>query len=1024
MNRPRTLHGLLCIAAFAGGCEEPIVPASSFYEERIDPIVQVGCAQQTNGCHIANLDGEATGNLDMSSYDALMRRDDTLYPYGPYPVGLVLLKGGNDVEVTVETWDPDPTTGEIVARIQTDIRHNAGSIIAEGSAGYAELKRWIESGAQRTGVPDDTLTTNLGSCVRGVGHAPGFDASVDPPDTASWNRFRTEVQPVLRETCAGSQCHGTPVADLYLTCGETDEELRWNYFVALSHVTDPTSTSGLLRRPLSTRRGGTFHEGGNVLESTEDDRYEVLRSWAEDIVSRAPELLRDDSTDRGLRYFANRVQPVLVRKGCMFLNCHSPSMFHDLRLRGGDQGVFSRIATHRNYEMSRAMLGIESPDPNDGRLVAKNLFPAGDVTGAVGILHRGGSLLEDFSGGGAIDPASLDDCEGLPPEQDPDTGDLNQVPAYCVLARWHEIEREEAIASGEIVENATELVWVSRPRGVGEIRDFDTFRGGADLRIASLTFGADESITLGASRSLLDSCGLPGGPDVRTPAVSWDGSRIAFAARGSASEPLRLYEVSPAGGDCAPITAAAAASNEENGILIHDFDPAWGPDGSLVFASTRGNLDGEVDYRGPTRTPAAMQPNANLYVLDGGEVREMTYLLNQELAPSFMLDGRLIFTGEKREPEFHQLALRRQNLDGGDYHPLFAQRDSVGFPVATEVVELTSRNLAFVASDFDARDGAGTIIVANRSIGPDQDDRAADDRAYLHSMRIPHPGAFGRIPDVPAGGGTTGVFRSPAPLPDGRMIVSCDLGATDTSAGDFGWELCVMDPQTGAVTSVGGEAGMANVEAAAVYGRTQTEIFESRIDEANGSTEILPELAPSAEVIYMDFPLLATLLFSNIRTNRPIDPRIGGFRVFEALPPPASATTFGDVSGNVVNDGFGMVFVDYADRGFVPLFGDGSARVRVRGGAPLLLQVTDGDGNALAFEGDGPFTGEIIQREQVQLYPGEQLRQSFPRRFFNGFCGTCHGSITGRELDVAVEPDILTSASMVTAIDSAPVDAR
>ncbi len=39
-----------------------------------------------------------------------------------------------------------------------------------------------------------------------------------------------------------------------------------------------------------------------------------------------------------------------------------------------------------------------------------------------------------------------------------------------------------------------------------------------------------------------------------------------------------------------------------------------------------------------------------------------------------MQDGRLIFTTEKRAPGFYQLALRRQNLDGGDYHPLYAQR--------------------------------------------------------------------------------------------------------------------------------------------------------------------------------------------------------------------------------------------------------------------------------------------------------------------------------------------------------------
>ena len=1005
-------------------CEEPIVPASSFYDEKIDPVVQFSCAQQTNGCHIASPDGEATGNLDMSSFDALMRRDDTLPAYGPYPIGLVFLKGAGNVGLTVETWDPDPTTGQRFAEIQTDVRHAAGATIDIGSPGYAELKRWIEGGASRTGVPDESTVPNQGECVRGIGHAAGFDPGTEPTDQASWDAFRSTINPLLQESCAGSQCHGNRFADLYLTCGESDAELRWNYYVTLSHVTTPASTSGLLRRPLSTLRGGTFHEGGNVLPSTDDERYQALFAWANDVAERAPQLLEDPSTDRGLRFFANRVQPVLVRKGCMFLNCHSPAMFHDLRLRGGDQGSFSRIATHRNYEMSRAMLAVEAPNPNSSRIVAKNLFPAlGDVSGATGLLHRGGSLFEDLStGDGSINLATPDDCAGV----DADGGDLNEVPAYCVMVRWHEIEREEAIARGEVFPDdqpIERLVWVSRPPGVGDIRDFDTFRGGADLRHAPVTTNPDGSIELGPSASFVAGCGLSGDLDIRTPAVSWDGSRIAFAARAGASSPLRLYWMNADGSGCEPVPGAASSSEQENGIFLHDFDPAWAPDGRLVFASTRGNVEGDVDYRGPTRTPAAMQPNANLFILEDGSVRQMTFLLNQELAPAFMTDGRLIMTAEKRQPDFHQLALRRQNLDGLDYHPLYAQRGSVGVPSATEVTELANRNLAFVGAPLNTADGAGTIVVVNRSVGPDQDDRPTDDRAYLHAVSLPAPGAFAGIPGVPTGSLSRGAFRSPAALPTGRLVASCDLNASDLNAGPFMFELCEIDPATGAVRSLGGEAGQANVEAAAVYARAQVEIFESRQDEANGATRLLSDLAPRSEVHFLDFPLLATLLFENIRGPRRIDSRVGGFNVLEVRPPPAGATSFGDAGGNVVSDAFGMVYAEYTNRGFVPLYADGSAKVLLRGGAPVLLEITDSDGAVLDFVDNGLFSGPMRQREQMQFYPGERLNQSFPRRFFNGLCGTCHGSVSGRELDAAVDPDIITQASRTTAANAAPDDA-
>ncbi len=1010
-----------CLVLVTAACETRTPAASSFYDERIAPLVDVGCVQQTTGCHLASDTGEAVGNLDLSSYDALKQRSDVLPAYGPYPMGLLLMKVADPVQIPVETFSPDPVTGDYVTIVTTDVRHAGGSGASLSSNGFAQLKQWIESGASRTGAPVEALSTSLGSCVNGIGSAPGFDPAAAPADAASYEAFVGNVQPMLRDTCAGSRCHGSRIADLFLTCGDTEEERRWNYFVAVAHVADPASTSDLLRRPLAMLRGGSFHEGGDIFASTEDSRYQALFAWAEDIATRAPELLHPTAVPPGLAFFANRVQPVLVRKGCFFMNCHGPAMFHDLRLRGGSLGAFSRIATMRNYEASRLLLAIESADPNDSRIVAKNLFRPDQVDGARGIAHRGGALFEDFGTAGGTNPATLDDCAAV----DADAGALDEIPAYCVLARWHAIEREQAELAGELdPEPASALVWVARPHGVGEVRDFDTFRGGADLRSAPFTVGAGGDLDLdeGAGISLLAGCaGITAGADVRTPAVSWDAAKIAFAARNSATDPLRLYWVNPDGSGCEQIPGAAASATSGNGILVHDFDPAFAPDGRIVFASTRGPVGVEFPYSGPTRTPAAMQPNANLYVLESGSVRQLTFLLNQELAPSFMNDGRLIFTAEKREPDFHQLALRRQNLDGGDYHPLFAQRGSVGFDFATEVVELANRNLAFVAAPRTAQDGAGSIVVVNRSIGPDQADRPDDDRAYVHSMFLAARGSFPAIPGVPEGPTVMGTFRSPAAVPGGRFVASCDLdGAAD--AAQHQWQLCEIDPATGYVEllGAGGVAGQSNVESVVVYPRISHGVFTSRIDEVNANTSV--GSGSGAEVHVQDFPLLATLLFANTRTNRPIDARIGGFNVYEALPPPASATTFADVAGQTTTDAFGQVFVDYDELGWVPTRIDGSARFAFPGGAPILLEATDADRNVLDFLEGAPFTGPMRQREQMQFYPGERSNQGFQRRFFNGMCGGCHGSITGRELDIAVDVDVLTSASRTAAYDDSPTD--
>jgi hypothetical protein len=989
-------------AALATACQQTDDPTFSYYEERIGPVLTNGCSRGPagGGCHLPREDGTALGNLDISSYDSLMRRDDALAPYGPYPVGLLLLKAGQQVDVQVETWDAEQRFVDVT----TDIRHNAGTTVDLGSSAYAQLKQWIEAGHTRNGVPDETLATNEGACVSGPGDHPLYDPELADRFPDAFARFRSDVQPVLRESCAGSSCHGSPIADLYLSCGDGERELRWNFWVAVQHVTTPASTSGLLRRPLSTYRGGVFHEGGNVFASAEDESYVVLREWVEDLVDSAPEAIAPpEDISEGLRYFANRVQPMMVRKGCMFLNCHSPSMFHEMRLQGGAQGHFSRVATYRNWEASRLLLALDASTPNESRIVAKNLFPPEQVAGSPGIFHRGGSLFEDFgmSADGRPNGATPDDCDGY----DLDDGDLNEVPAYCIMLRWWQIERQEAIDAGEIFDPATEIVrsvaWVSRPTGVGEPRDFDTYRPGADLMLAPATVDADGALSLGAATSVLGGCGLdPSSADVRGPAVSWDGERIAFSARSSADEPHRLYWMASDGTGCEPIPDVAAGSDRENGILVHDFDPAFAPDGRLVFASTRGNLDPSIlgdDFAGPTRTPAAMQPNANLYIQEAdGSIRQLTFLLNQEIQPSFMTDGRLIFTAEKREPDFHQLAGRRQNLDGGDYHPLFAQRDSVGYEAATEIVELLDRNLAMVAAPIDAADGAGRLIVINRSIGPDQDDRDPNDRYYISAQRFV---------------GGRGLFRSPYPLPSGRILASCDRDADDVRAGGYDWELCEVDPATNRTRVIGGMAGQADVEAVAIYGRAAREIFKSKIDEANGTTRVEPE-ARDADVNVLDFPLLATLLFENTREGRDIDYDVGGIDVYAEYPPPVSATSFGDVSDGVVTDDYGMMYLDRRMLGHVDLNPDGSARFRYPGGLPIVLGVTGWDGAPLTFGEDARFSGEVIQREQMQFYPGERIRQSFRRELFNGMCGGCHGSISNRELDVAVDVDVLTRASL------------
>jgi hypothetical protein len=995
---------LLLLAA----CKQRDPASFSFFDERIEPILDVGCQRQTTGCHVDDGRGSALGNLDVSSYDSLMRRHDVLAPVGPYSIGLLLLKAGNPSQVDVRTIDPpDPSQPDKRrVTVTTDIRHAAGEgAIAQGSRDYSALKQWIDGGYSRSGVIELHLNQSSGACSHTLLSRPYIDTTSAPTDGAGYQQFKRDVAPILQKRCAGGLCHGAVTSDLYLTCGVSEDELRWNYELARRYLDDVAATSELLRRPLAKPAGGVFHEGGDIFADVNDPDYRKLLAWAGTAVTNDPSLLIFPDADPGLRFFANRVEPTLVRKGCMFLNCHSPAMFNDLRLRLGARGFFSEVAIRKNYEIVRAFLAADSEDPNQSRIIAKNLCPPS--SGGHGIQHRGGALFEDFGGCGASDTgASVDKCAGL----DADGGDLNTIPAYCVLARWHAIERAQLITKGELPASAapTGVVFVTRPEGIGGGADFDTFAPGADLRWADAQQDATGALQLGATHSLLAGCGLSGSIDVRNPALAWDGQHLAFAARSDATRPLRIYQMRPDGSECAPLAGLAADSEQQDGIAIHDFDPAYAPDGRLVFASCRGNSSGDAPG-GPTRTPAALTPNANLYVFAAGDsapVRQLTFLSNQEFGPSFMMDGRVIFTAEKRAQDFHQFAARRQNLDGGDYHPLIAQRPSVGFASATDLIELVDRNFALVAADLHAADGGGRIAIVNRSIGPDQTDRDPSDRAYIHSVTSLT---------------SSGVFRSPAALPSGRLIAACDLSTDDPSQGPHHYALCELDLGS-APRVLWQDPSSIALEPVPVWVREPRSVFQSRLDEPNGSTQIAAGQT-DAIVQINDLPVLGTLLFQNTRIGRPISSAVHGVEVWQARPPPSAAHDFAALTSNVVSDSFGKFYQDLHSLGHASIAADGAVRMRLPAGVPLSLGLLDRDDKTLTFGTDAPFSGPMRQREELQFYPGERNKQSFPRRLFNGLCAGCHGSISGRELDAVVDVDVLSGASLSLA-PADPVDLR
>ncbi len=1000
---------LATTAALVVACERQVPEATdTFYDRSIDPILDSGCSTSPSGsaCHqVQDRRGNALGNLSLDSFEGIDKRRDLLVPYGPYAMPNLLLKALPPFGLSLTNYDSDEPIF-----ITTDVAHAGGSLLDVTSVSFTQLQRWIARGATENNLLPAADRVELSPCNEAVGSDPSFDPDADP-DSDDYSTFQRTANAVVGERCAAGNCHGSPGNSMYLTCGATDEQTRWNYFVVGDYVSENPRSSEILRRALDPADGGTFHEGGTVFESASDSGYTGLFDWARE--KGGPTHIPEEP---GFAIFAERVQPMLVKKGCMQLGCHSPTMGHDYRLRGGSAGHFSLPATRRNYELTLEQVALESSDPNASRLLRKNLAPGAGR----GTIHRGGSLLS-----GSGDPAACDFEAAL-------GGPLDEQDPYCVIAAWIAEERRERMGDPP---GMTHLVYVRVPRGTGprSPQDFERYSPGAQLLRVELTVDAEGWPSAGAPQSLLPLCGLDSTTtSVRRPSVSWDGTRIAFSARTGEGEPLRIYVIE---GDSCELSAAidAAPVDDEgravpdNGSLVHNFDPVFGPDGRIVFASTRGNVMNTeaFDYRGPQRSPAdPSRLNSNLYILEGDGIRQLTFLLDQEMTPAFMTDGRLIFTTEKRAPGFYQLAGRRMNLDGGDYHPLFGQRSSIGFHQFSEIVELSDRNFAAIVSDPETAQGAGALAIINRSLGIDQ--RSDDDLDYpmdasarnypnedfyQHSLRLINARASGRIDE------TRGAYRSPAPLLDGKLVVSYAPDATNLRQIDGSFDLYVVDATSGERRAL-----LADSEdllwPAAVFARAPRPVFRSRIDEPNGATVVHTQAdrRSYSDITYLDLGLLSTLMFQNTRSGRPIPPSATPVEFWEHLPPSEDVTSLDDDSPYLTGDEFGKLYVRRRLLGsVVPDASDGSARVRLRGGVPFSLATH------IQLEGDAEPTLHH-QREANQFYPGEWARQSFPRQLFDGVCGNCHGSISGLESDIATNPDILTRASTVAARGSDPTE--
>jgi hypothetical protein len=975
----------LAVAASGAGCTVHKPPEQHFYDVHIQPIFNTSCVGNTSPCHKVDPEtGTALGNLDLSSFDGVQKRRDALRTYGSYPQPLLLLKALPASSIQI------PYQGQFYP---SEIRHSGGSPLAPNSEAYFELKNWLDNGANRDGIaPQAVANKGVGACNTAL--PPASQRVPVDTSTQAYADFQANVAPTLVASCAYGTCHSSPQADLYLTCGDDDEQQQFNYAQTAGFVinADPDPTvdnvdqSEILLRPLAPAAGGVSHTGGTFFQSRNDDSWKLWESWAKEV--QATPLTVGPKT-AGQTFFEANVMPKLLVRGCDLEGCHSPDGFNDFRLRSGAFGFFAPAALSRNYHtLAEEFMAFDTVDLTQSRAVKKNILA---VHG--GTTHRAGAILED---------------EGVTPDSpcpqpfDPATN----TRAFCVFQAWQQTERQDRAAavspmkSGDVLP----LAFVSRPANGDTLLEFDTYEGKADLKLADATLdAAGKVVSVGNVRSALGACAGLGGQDVdvRGPEWSYDATRVVFAARPGAASGLDLWLLNVPAGTCTQLTHDGGRMTP-SGVRVHNFDPVFAPDGSVVFASTRGGF----------LTLRNFLPNSQLYRvgpdLNFDNPQQMTFLLNSQLSPAFMQDGRVSMTAEKATPDFYQLSGRRMNWDLTDYHPLLAQRalstdtftstlsPSVGYQQATEIREGLDRNFVFIASNDHALGGGGALATFNRSIGPFQADRT--DITFVKSMVVIDPGA--------AGGGS-GVYRSPFSLPNGEILASYAADVNDPLADVPRYDLVAVSTQDGSRRSLVPGGTQSLVEAALGYKRGETELFSNLPQLVFGGHSGQTDAGTNAVMHFPDLPVLATLLDANLRHGRNVAKydSAAALKVYQENPPPAGSTPATvALSGTTI-----QTYTNRTTLGSALAMGDHSVMALVPAGVPLILEVVDGSGKAL-----------FTMSEEHQVTPGEYITPGPPRGVFNAICGGCHGSISGSELDVAVNADALTGASVSFSRGTAP----
>ncbi len=234
------------------------------------------------------------------------------------------------------------------------------------------------------------------------------------------------------------------------------------------------------------------------------------------------------------------------------------------------------------------------------------------------------------------------------------------------------------------------------------------------------------------------------------PSLSFDGKRILFSGKRSIDKDWNVWEMDPDGKNKRQVTSDFGNCHEPRYLATSAITPPEFEDKVrwITFISdTAGTLDEQTGIPATALYAQSLEPVQGRGIV----TRRSTFNLSSDFSPTVLSDGRILFTsrqpgGQNKYPH-GKYPLLVTNWDGTGINLFYGGEG--GPLLKTMSCELPDRTLVFVESNGETVDGSGQLA------------RVSFKRP-LHSREVLSKGV--------------GLYRSPHPLPDGRLLVSFTSG--------------------------------------------------------------------------------------------------------------------------------------------------------------------------------------------------------------------------------------------------------